>query len=155
MIAGCGPVRRFFVGIALLLFTVSPGFAQTSEADLYTMRGVEADESADSEVAAKAAAIAAGQRLALTRVLQRLTQPADHARLPRADSAVLERVVRDFSVEEEQLGGGRYIATITVRFDPDGVPAGLSMPFHGLAEVNQEDDGLFSRSYIIKKESSK
>jgi hypothetical protein len=40
-------------------------------------------------------------------------------------------------------------------FDPDGVPAGLSMPFHGLAEVNQEDDGLFSRSYIIKKESSK
>lgn len=39
-------------------------------------------------------------------------------------------------------------------FDPDEIPDDLSIPFHAISEGNQEEDGLFNRSYVIKKENS-
>lgn len=39
-------------------------------------------------------------------------------------------------------------------FDSDEIPDDLSIPFHAITEGNQEEDGLFNRSYVIKKENS-
>lgn len=39
-------------------------------------------------------------------------------------------------------------------FDPDMISDGLRIPFHAITEGNQEEDGLFNRSFVIKKENS-
>ena len=43
---------------------------------------------------------------------------ADHARLPKADGA---NFVRDFAIEQERSSAKRYLATLTVSFNPNAV----------------------------------
>ena len=40
-------------------------------------------------------------------------------------------------------------------FDVDQISDDLDVPFYVITEANQEEDGLFSRSFLIKKEASK
>ena len=40
-------------------------------------------------------------------------------------------------------------------FDSGQISDDLAVPFHGITEANQEEDGLFSRTLLIKKETSK
>ncbi|HSV28367.1 MAG TPA: DUF2066 domain-containing protein, partial [Candidatus Omnitrophota bacterium] len=70
--------------LILVLVMAPPAFAQ-GLVDAFSVRGVEVDVTAANVQAAKDQAIADGQRQAFRQLLERLTQPADHARLPKAD----------------------------------------------------------------------
>ncbi|MGE5514674.1 MAG: DUF2066 domain-containing protein [Bacteroidota bacterium] len=117
------PSLRFFR--ALWLFSVlmlavgaaRPAVAQ-AVGDAFTVRGVDVDVTAANPQAAKDQAIAEGQNRAFRILLERLTQPGDHARLPKADGT---QYVRDFGVDQERSSSTRYIATLSVRFNPAAV----------------------------------
>ena len=125
------------LGVAFLLLAIVggavTGAAESAQApDIYTVAGVHVDERANDEVAAKTAGIAKAQRDALRKLMERITLRTDHPRLPAATDAVVSRTLRDFIVTEEKFGGGRYIATLSVRFNPEDVRdvlRGSGVPF--------------------------
>lgn len=109
---------RFLAVLLLAVAALAPPAAAQALVDAFSVRGVEVDVTAANIQAAKDQAIADGQRQAFRTLLERLTQPADHARLPKADGV---EYVRDFSVEQERSTPVRYLATLTVRFNPAAV----------------------------------
>ncbi|MDA0662413.1 MAG: DUF2066 domain-containing protein [Proteobacteria bacterium] len=92
-------------------------------ADIFTVNGVPVDARAEDELKAKAAGIARGQEAALRQLLRSITLRADHDRLPVSDGKAVTQLVRDYSIETEKFGGGRYIASLTTRFKADAVRA--------------------------------
>lgn len=116
------PSLRFFRAVWLfsalmLAFGALPAAAQ-AVGDAFTVRGIDVDVTAANPQAAKDQAIAEGQNRAFRILLERLTQPGDHARLPKADGT---QYVRDFGVDQERSSSTRYIATLSVRFNPMAV----------------------------------
>lgn len=111
--------RAWLLSLAVLAMVcaVSPVRAQAA-GDAFAVRGVDVDVTAANPQAAKEQALAEGQERAFRTLLERLTQPADHARLPKVDGTLY---VRDFSVDQERSSATRYIATLTVRFNPTAV----------------------------------
>ena len=109
------------LGIVLLLLAllVTPETARATE--IYTISDIQVDERATDEVSAKTAGLAKGQREALQRLLERMTLRTDHGRLPQVTDDVVSQALRDFVVSDEKFGGGRYLATLTVRFKPEEV----------------------------------
>jgi hypothetical protein len=117
--------RRFFHS-ALAAMTLAFVFSSPAAAqDLFEVTGIEVDESASDEVQAKLNAIANAQRQALQVVMRRLVQPENYARLPQITGERLALMVRDYDIADEKLGGGRYLATISVRFLPEEVANAL------------------------------
>jgi hypothetical protein len=108
----------FLCAFLLALLAFAPPTAAQALVDAFSVRGVEVDVTAANIQAAKDQAIADGQRQAFRILLERLTQPADHSRLPKADGV---EYVRDFSVDQERSTPVRYLATLTVRFNPAAV----------------------------------
>ncbi|MBX3508087.1 MAG: DUF2066 domain-containing protein [Parvibaculum sp.] len=104
---------------ALLLAT---GFAvPAGAADIFTVRGIHVDKTAESATAARAAAQAEGQRLALTAMMRKLTLPEDWPSLPDVDEATAQNAVRGFQVANERTSSTRYIAEMIVSFQPEAV----------------------------------
>jgi len=121
----------FCAAIAAAIFAPGgPAVAQIR--DVFAVRAVAVDARAADELKAKSAGIAEAQRRALRRLLERLTLRADYDRLPETDDRALAQMLRDYSVDNEKFGGGRYLATLTVRFKPAAVRAllrGADIPF--------------------------
>ena len=110
----------------LILILAVVGFAvpaMSAGNEVFTVRGVVVDARAADELAAKSAGIASAQADALRRLLERITLRDDHDRLPEVAAGLLPQLVRDYSVDDEKFGGGRYLARLTVRFKPEGVRA--------------------------------
>ena len=114
------PTRFLRTALVALALTVL-SFGQAAAQDVFEVSGIEVDESAADEVQAKFNAIADAQRRGLQVVLRRLVQSEDVARLPEVTGDVLAQTVRDYDIADEKLGGGRYLATISVRFLPEQV----------------------------------
>lgn len=116
------PSLRFFrawlLSVLVLAVALVPQARAQAVGDAFTVRGIDVDVTAANPQAAKDQAIAEGQNRAFRLLLERLTQPADHARLPKADGT---QYVRDFSVDQERSSSTRYIATLSVRFNPAAV----------------------------------
>lgn len=113
------PARRAFVvltTLAILMSTVAS--AQSVGEMLFTVADVAVDETAADDLTAKNNGILEAQRRSLRRLLERLTLRNDYDRLPALANRALAQVIRDFSVEGEKFGGGRYLATLTIRFKP-------------------------------------
>jgi hypothetical protein len=101
-------------GILLAVVTASSASAQLG--DVFTVRGVAVDVTAEAAAAAREAALVDGQRIAFGRLLRRLTLRQDHSLLPAlADDEIVE-YVRGFEVEKEKASTVRYLAELTVRF---------------------------------------
>ena len=92
---------------------------------LFEVTGLKVDERSTDEVQAKFSAIANAQRRALQIVFRRLVQPEDFGRLPQITGQRVALMVRDYDIADEKLGGGRYLATISVRFLPGEVANAL------------------------------
>lgn len=124
-------LRLLRTALVLLLIALPLGGGARSQtaSDAFTVRGIQVDVSAASIQAAKDQAIVEAQRQAFRQLLERLTVPADHARLPKADGV---EYVRDFSVEQERAIPGRYMASLAVRFNSTAVKKllqGANIPF--------------------------
>lgn len=114
--------------IFLLAGLVSPALA----ADVFTITGVPIDATAENATAARDAAVRDGQRRALERLLKRLTLEEDWGQLPIVDEPMAESYVRSFQVDNEKRSTTRYLANLSVRFQPAAIRSlftARSIPF--------------------------
>lgn len=130
------------LGLAFLLFTMSVPQHVARAADIFTVTDIRVDERASDEVSAKSSAIAKGQREALQRLLERMTLRADHGRLPVVTDEVVSAALRDYAVSDERFGGGRYLATLLVRFKQEEVRNLLRQAAIPFAEVQSRPNLL-------------
>ncbi|MBS0383848.1 MAG: DUF2066 domain-containing protein [Proteobacteria bacterium] len=114
------------VALALAALCASmPGPASAQANNVYTVAGIYVDVTAANAASAQQAGFASAAQLGFSRLVQRVTLPAELATrgAPVADQATLDRVVLSTDVEAERRSGTRYIGRLTVRFDPSGVRA--------------------------------
>lgn len=107
-----------FLGVVFITALFQPSDGWT---DVFSVSGVAVDAAADDDVTAKEKGLATAKQEALQRLFRRLSLRSDFDRLPDVKSEDIVPLLRDFSVESEKFGGGRYIASLTVRFRPDRV----------------------------------
>ena len=110
------PQRIWLAGlIAALGFAVSvPAAAQ--QRDVYEVRDVVVDVTAETAAKAREQALAEGQAEAFRRLLKRLTLRAENERLPDLDAEEITTYVKDFSVASEKVSAVRYLAHLNYRF---------------------------------------
>ena len=87
-------------------------------ADPFTVTGIDVDVSAANVAQAREQALAEAPRLGFRRLLERLVGASDVVRLAGIDG---RQYVRDVSVEQERASAVRYLATLTVRYNPAAV----------------------------------
>jgi hypothetical protein len=92
-----------------------------ADTEVFQVSGIEVDASAANAVAAREQALAAGQREGLDRLLRRLVPADEHRRLPAVGSLDIDRYVQNFEIADEELSSTRYLAQLTVRYDPEAV----------------------------------
>ncbi|HEX6978160.1 MAG TPA: DUF2066 domain-containing protein [Alphaproteobacteria bacterium] len=117
--------RAAFVALAVVVGLVLVIRATRADAPAFVVEGVEVDRTAASATLAREAALAEGQQMAFRRLLERLTLRADHPRLPELSAAGVADLIENFEVQAERSSSVRYIATLTFRFNPEGVRAVL------------------------------
>ncbi len=110
----CPEAGAAILALCLGFLTIAPA----SAADLYRVAGVAVDGRGKSAKAAKAAAIAKGQKAALGRLLQRLTLRRDRKRLPTAKGKALDALVKSHEVENQRAGSRRYRGRLAFVFHP-------------------------------------
>ncbi|WP_413206472.1 DUF2066 domain-containing protein [Rhodospirillum sp. A1_3_36] len=120
----CRPRRFGLLRFGLLLgLVLAPVLAAVpaSARDVYTAPPVSVDATADSPTLAKDKAIQEGQTKALRALLESMTSPADQGRLPQVSAADAQALVTDFGLADERTAAKRYLATLTVSFNAEGV----------------------------------
>ena len=106
--------------LTLLAGLPSQSLAQ-ADAEVFQVSGIEVDASAGNAVTARQQALAAGQREGLDRLLRRLVPAEEHGQLPVVGNLDIDRYVQNFEIANEELSSTRYLAQLTVRYDPDAV----------------------------------
>jgi hypothetical protein len=93
---------------------------------VFTVGGIEVDASSTDAVSARTRAVRGGQQAGRDRLLRRLVLDRDDGRLPRAATLPIDNYVQSFEIANEELSSTRYIAQLTVAYDPDAVRSLLS-----------------------------
>lgn len=109
--------RAALAGLAVAAVIAAPALAE----DVFEVNGLRIDESAADELSAKYNGIQVAQQAALKTVFRRLVARSDARRLPDVDNRLLPTLVEAFDITNEKFGGGRYLATMSVRFIPEQV----------------------------------
>lgn len=109
-------MMRFLVGFLTLLGALAASPAGAG--DVFTVRGVAVDATADNAATARVIAVADGQRRALDELLHRLTLPEDWNYLPSVDEELAQSWVRGFQIANEKTSATRYLADLSVSFQP-------------------------------------
>ncbi|NIA70280.1 DUF2066 domain-containing protein [Pelagibius litoralis] len=122
-------------GMLVFAGMIGPAKAQ---GDIFTVRAVPVDKTAETAAAARQAAITAGHRLAFERLVDRLVPAAQKGKVPVLGPGLLEFYVLDFSVENERTSAVRYLAELTFRFNPEEVRALLRSSAVGFAEARSK-----------------
>jgi hypothetical protein len=108
-------IRAALVTVCLLLSAwLAP--AAWAQGDLFTVRDVPVDVTANSAVEAREQAIAQGHRDALDRLFRRLVPAEQWRDIPQLPLQDIFALAVNFSVADERTSDVRYIADFTVRF---------------------------------------
>lgn len=128
-----------FSGLAapLLVLLLGSSALADERSDVFTVT-VPVDATAANANAARDAARRDGARHAFDLLLQRLTMPADRARLPRPNDAALNDLVQGFEVAGERSSGVRYLADYSFGFRPDAVRRLLRQAGVSFAEMRSK-----------------
>lgn len=123
-------LRRDFSGLmcglmVVLAVLMPPAPARAVDADLFTVRGVAVDATAETAPAARERAIAEGRRSAFRRLIARLVPAAQARSVSDPTDSELQRMVLGFEVANERASAVRWLADLTVAFDPRAVQARL------------------------------
>ena len=132
------PQSRLLRGLIVALLSMmssvvapDPGRAQAA-GDLFRVSDIPVDVTASDAVTARRDAIEQGQRQGLERLLRRLVPAEHHAALPSVGGRQLDRYVQSFEIADEEVSSTRYIADLTVAYNPEPVRdllAGAGVPF--------------------------
>jgi hypothetical protein len=104
-----------------LLALAPPGRAQTPNASVFRVSGIPVDATASDAVTARRQALLEGQRAGLEQLLRRLVPAEEVARLPAVGNLNIEHYVQNFEIADEELSATRYLAKLTVSYDPQAV----------------------------------
>ena len=108
--------------VALLgLCASASGARAQSDPAVFQVSGIEVDAIAADAVTARQQALREGQQEGLDRLLRRLVPAEEYGRLPDVNELTLDRYVQNFEISNEELSSTRYIAKLTVRYEPDAV----------------------------------
>jgi hypothetical protein len=89
--------------------------------DIFTAERVPVDVTAATVTDARERGLVQGRVAGLRKVIERLVAREDLSRVPTLSSTQVIDMVRDFSIANERSSAVRYIADLTVRFDPNAV----------------------------------
>ncbi|MCC5981227.1 MAG: DUF2066 domain-containing protein [Oceanicaulis sp.] len=117
-------LMAFITAMICAVIVSMPVMAQS----VFIVSGIPVDERADTTTAAQHAAFRSGQLAAAKVLLERMTLPEDriNAGLVSIPSEVAQELVVGLQVADERRSANRYIATMTVEFDPRGVRSFLN-----------------------------
>jgi len=105
---------------SLIILTVACLFPQLSFGavmrDVFTVRQVPVDITADTAAAARVEAIRRGQRAALNFLFERLVLRSDEESLPLLTDDEVTALVQGFEVGNEKTSSTRYLANLTIKF---------------------------------------
>jgi len=126
--------RTPFSGLIFLVFLVAmlavPGSAVASE--VFTVRGIKVDVTAETAAKARTKALAEGDRIAFTKLIERLTMRIDRELLPEFTAQEISSYIRDFEVADEKNSQVRYLASLNYTFkdaDVRGLLQDHQIPF--------------------------
>lgn len=119
-------IRRLFGVLLAGLLVVGFGAAPLgASSDVFTVRGIEVDVTAETAAAARETALAEGHVLAFGRLLARLLPRNQLTRVRQFKSSEIVQFVQDFEVADERRSDVRYLASLTFRFKPGPLRAML------------------------------
>ena len=123
-------------GWLLLLLLLAPLVlvTQARADDLYVVRDVAVDVSDVSAVEARRKAMQEAQLLGYHRLVRRLTLQQDWQRLPRPTFDEIQSMIDSLEIEEEKSSTTRYLANVTMTFNPDALHGLLSQAEIGFLE---------------------
>ena len=121
--------RRGFAMVAaallVLIFAPTLTLAQTpptaKPVDIFVAEGIPVDVTAGSITDARERGLTQGRVTGFRKVLERIVAREDLGRVPQLSSNQIIEMVRDFSIANERTSAVRYLAELTVRFDPNAV----------------------------------
>ncbi|MDP6222366.1 MAG: DUF2066 domain-containing protein, partial [Candidatus Micropelagos thuwalensis] len=119
-----------FLTLTYAAFIGSTLDAQAS--NLFEVKNVNVDAEASSALEARGIALKDGQSRAFQILLKRLTRVEDWPVLPIVSEQEIETFVRRFRVQDEKTSSRRYLASMSVVFEPETVLAllrTLNIPF--------------------------
>jgi hypothetical protein len=127
---GCGASKGLILGFCLAAGLMA-GAAQAAEDTPYTVSKLAVDVTAKNAVAAKAKAMAEAQKRGIDTVLRRVVPFSFYAKLPDLQPQQVETLVNGMAIRKEQYSTTRYIASLDVIYNEQGVKellAGLGIP---------------------------
>ncbi|CAN0519618.1 unnamed protein product, partial [Laminaria digitata] len=113
-----------FAVFAMLWISVVPSAVsaqQVTSEEVFVVREISVDETAESTSAARMQALAKGQITAAQRLMDRLTRPLDRSALAPLDAETVRTLVASFQIDNEKTSNVRYLADMTVSFKPAAV----------------------------------
>ena len=117
---GFGASKGLVLGLCLALGLMA-GPAQADDDTPYTVSKIAVDVTAKNAVAAKAKAMADAQKRGIDTVLRRVVPFSFSAKLPDLQPQQVETLVNGMAIRKEQYSTTRYIATLDVIFNEQGV----------------------------------
>jgi hypothetical protein len=109
------------VTCAILFSLLYPCSAAAQSGEVYTVKNVKVDVTAESAAVAREAALKIGQKEAHMRLMKRMVLIGDFSNLPKLLDQQLVQLVAGVEVVEEKISTVRYIAKFVVRFNPSAV----------------------------------
>jgi hypothetical protein len=116
---------RLVLVLAFGLFCSAPAQAQRY-ADLFSVDGIEVDVVGPTAQDARVGAFREAARRAWPRLWDKLVEPQFRGQAPKLGDAALGSWVTAYDVANERMSATRYIARITVSFDPRAVRNALA-----------------------------
>ena len=117
---GFGASKGLILGLCLALGLMAAP-AQADDDTPYTVSKIDVDVTAKNAVAAKAKAMADAQKRGIDTVLRRVVPFSFSAKLPDLQPQQVETLVNGMAIRKEQYSTTRYIATLDVIFNEQGV----------------------------------
>ncbi|MBT5945662.1 MAG: DUF2066 domain-containing protein [Rhodospirillaceae bacterium] len=126
----CRALQKFSLALAMWLLAAGVfsvvgsstlSAQQSALEDIFVVRDVALDESAQTAAAARARALAKGQRQAFAQLEARLTRSVHRGLAANVDADTLRFLVDAIQIDGEKTSDVRYLANLTVTFKPEAV----------------------------------
>jgi hypothetical protein len=113
--------RGLAVALLSLMVAVADPVGANAATEIYTVRDVSVDVTAESAAKAREKALARAHELAFGRLIARIVPRGAQGRLPETSYDRIATLVRDFEVANEKTSSVRYLADLTLRFQRQAV----------------------------------
>lgn len=112
-------IARVILAAALSILAMTGSAFAANE--IFTVRNVAVDATAEGSAQARDIALAEGQRAAYQLLMQRLTRQRDWAEIPQVTTDGLANLILGFQVSNERSSATHYVARVTFSFRPEKV----------------------------------